>query len=328
MNRKNLLIGGIITGLIACTGLSIFFTNNVDEQEQKTPTPKPTELSVPEPKKVEQAPPVKTAVTPKSPQKVELYNLEENRTLPLSAITAISALPDSIKKAVNKQLEHTNVYFLDVQDDKILIIKDANTDEERFSRHDFEIVKVSKTDGRVEKETAFPRKMSNEESEHEVWEYEVLEGDMVVPTSHKSLDEKGKVCLVEKWYYSEEDPIKYKVINKDNKTLSIRKTSANDDGNWRDEHIFYDEKGDTVLNVSTVYEDNNIARFTYYNAKNPETGVTIVNEYTDGMKTKETVYSADYKIENVYKADYENGARTGITILDGHNHPVEKLSAE
>lgn len=327
MNRKKILITSIMTGAITCAGLSVFLPHNVTEKEQKNPTPEPVEVSVPEKKPVEMVNSVKTPVKPEPPKKAELYNSLGNQTLPLSAITAISSLSDSIKKVINKQIENTNVYYVDVQNDKVLIVKDANTDDERASRHDFEIVKISIPDEKIEKE-GFPRKMSNEESEREVWEYEVIDGDMVVPVSHKSLNEKGKVNLVEKWYYSEDDPIKYKVLSKDNKTLSIRKISANENGNWRDEHVFYDENGDTVLNVSTVYEDNNIARFTYYDAKQPENGVTIVNEYTDGLKTKETVYSSDYKIENVYKADYENGERTGITILDGHNHPVDKLSAE
>lgn len=325
MNKKKLIGAGILSAFVISGALFAYFSKTTDNKniENVVEENRPAE--------VEQVLPVKTvkSLEPQKTHKAKLHNFDENHYVPFSAMVEISELPEDIRELIQNLIKESEVYSLKLSGDKIFIIKSANTEEEKFSRHDFEIVKISMKDKKVEKDLRFPQKMSNTESEREIWNYEVIEEDMMVPTSHVSLSESGKAKLKENWYYNREDGLKYKVVNDKNKTLSLRKTSAPDEnGNWSDEHIFYDEDGNTLLNVSSTYENNQLARFTFYEAENPNDGIIIVNEYNDGDKTKETVYTPDYKVQNVYNATYENGERKEVTVLDNNNKEVEHFSID
>lgn len=50
-----------------------------------------------------------------------------------------------------------------------------------------------------------------------------------------------------------------------------------------------------------------------------------MSEYNDGLKTKETVYSSDYKLQNTYNAGYKDGERVTIKVLDSSNNKVEEI---
>ncbi len=316
MNKNNLLLIAL-AGAVLCAGCG----DKKEPQKEVQPAVFNQEVSKSEVKEV------KKIVKNIQPQKTNLYKSHEDRDIPLSAVAGISALPQNIKNIINKQIKDADVYYLSVFNDKVIILKEAINEEDRFTRHDFEVISVSMSDGKVAQETSFPRKMSNDESETEVWKYEVIEGDMVVPSVHTSLNEDGSIKTVEKWFYGEEE-VKYKLSDGEGKTISLRKTTKSDSGNWRDDHVFYDNKGNTALNVSFVYENNHVARFTYYNSSSPETCITMVNEYDDADKTKETLYTSDYQLKNVFTSVYKDGEREEIKVFDASNNEVAKFLAE
>lgn len=327
MNKKKLIGVGILSAFVISGALFAYFSKTTDNKDIEVKNV----VEENQPAEVKQVLPAKMvkSLEPQKTHKAKLHNFDDNHYIPFSAMVEISELPEDIRELVKNSIKESEVYSLKLLGDKIFIIKSANTEEEKFSRHDFEIVKISMKDKKVERDLRFPQKMSNTESEKEIWNYEVIEEDMMVPTSHVSLSESGKTKLKENWYYNREDGLKYKVVNDKNKTLSLRKTSAPDEnGNWSDEHIFYDEDGNTLLNVSSTYEKNRLARFTFYEAENPNDGIIIVNEYNNGDKTKETVYTPDYKVKNVYNASYENGERKEVTVLDNNNKEIEHFSVD
>ena len=315
MNKNNMLLFGIICAVL-CAGCGTkeepkVIQQPVVKEEVKIVTP-------------EQSKPVTKKIVP---QKINLYTEHDDRDIPLSAVAQISGLPAGVKNIVNKQIKNADVYYVYSQKDKVVILKEMTDEAARFTRHDFEVISISIPDGKIKQETAFPVKMSNDDSETEVWKYEVFEDDMVLPSEHTSLNPDGSVNLTEKWYYGD-DEVKYKLTDSEGKTVSLRKTSKSDNGNWHDEHVFYDKDGKTALNVSIVYENNHIARFTYYNPKSPETSVIMVNEYEDIDKTKETVYSSDYKLKNSYTSQYKDGKRTAIKVYDDKNNEVKEYLTE
>lgn len=311
MNKNNMLLFGIICAVL-CAGCG---TKEEPKVVQQPVVKEEVKIVTPE-----QSKPVTKKIVP---QKINLYTEHDDRDIPLSAVAQISGLPAGVKNIVNKQIKNADVYYVNSQKDRVVILKEMTDETARFTRHDFEVISISIPDGKIKQETAFPVKMSNDDSETEVWKYEVLEDDMVVPSEHTSLNPDGSVNLTEKWYYGD-DEVKYKLTDSEGKTVSLRKTSKSDNGNWHDEHVFYDKDGKTALNVSVVYENNNIARFTYYNPKSPETSVIMVNEYEDIDKTKETVYSSDYKLKNSYTSQYKDGKRTAIKVYDDKNNEVKE----
>jgi len=317
MNRNNILLV-VFACAVLCAGCG---TKN---ESPAKPIEQPVVKIAPV---LPEKPVVKNTPAKTSPAKIDIYGSNENNDIPLSAIVQISKLPQNIKNIINNQIKNSEVYYLNVQKDKVIIIKEVVDEADRFTRHDFEIISVSIPDGKIHRETDFPVKMSNDDSETEKWKYEVVDGDMVVPSNHTSLNEDGSVNTIESWFYGD-DEVKYKVTDGDGKILSLRKTSKSDGGNWRDEHLFYDKDGKTALNVSFAYEDNHIARFTYYNPASPETSVTMVNEYKDVDKVKETIYSSDYKLQNSYASVYKDGERKAIKVFDDKNNETGEYLAE
>lgn len=329
MNSKKFLAGGFLCATIVCAAGAIFWyqtnTQNVNEKNTVQTIPQKGEIAP----QIADNPATKvTSQEPINSPKVNMYDSEEFRTLPLSAIPQLASISTNARKIIEKFLQNANVYYVNLLNDRIIVIKDTSGEEERFTRHDFEVLSVSLDGTQIKKEIEFSQKMSDEESEKEIWEYKVLDGDIVVPAVHKSLNENGKVNYIEHWYYNQDDPVKYKVTNVDGRVISIRKSSKRNDGNWSDEHIFYDEDGNTALNISIAYENNDIARFTYYNPQKTETSVTILNQYTDGEKTKETVYTADYQLKNIYTADYTNGKRVNIKMFDSNDNQLSEFLAK
>ena len=112
------------------------------------------------------------------------------------------------------------------------------------------------------------------------------------------------------------------------KVISIRKETLNNGTDLRIEHLIYDKDGNTKINVSTTFEDADIKRFTYYNADKTNESCSIFSDYTDGQKTKETVYTSDLKVKNTYSSDYKDGNRENIIIYDNKNHELKKLIPE
>ena len=320
MSGRKFIIGGLVCVSFICAICAIvWYKNDIKKDNAQLPnflTPQNTS-SMPE--KTEKKSIAYEENNKIHPVKIQSYHFEETRVLPISAVVALSSVSDNAKKTIEKIMINSDIYYINNENGRILIIKDANNDEDRSARHDIEIITISADGKSIQKETEFPQKMSNEDSEHDIWDYKVLEGNIVLPASHKFLSNDGKIKYIEYWNYNQNNPVRYKVTNEEGKVISIRKSSGREGGNWSDEHIFYDENGNTALNISIAYEDNNIARFMYYNPLSPETSVMIISEYVDGLKVKETLYTTDSKLKNTYIAEYTDGKCSRIKLFNSEN---------
>ena len=49
------------------------------------------------------------------------------------------------------------------------------------------------------------------------------------------------------------------------------------------------------VNLTVNYDGADLTRFTYYNADKLNESGSVISEYKDGVITKETVYTSDYK---------------------------------
>lgn len=193
----------------------------------------------------------------------------------------------------------------------------GSSGDEKYMRHDVKFIEINKEG--VRKITSIGQEVSDEDGD---WEFNEDSG---LPLKHIKYDEDGDIEYTEIWNYSDEEPVKYEMKNGEGKILSIKKETPDGDTKIRSEHLVYDEDGNTRVNVSASYEGPDITRFTYYNSENPQDGVTLMSEYNDGLKTKETVYSSDYKLQNTYNAGYKDGERVTIKVLDSSNNKVEEI---
>ena len=316
MEKKKLLACSVLCGfiIIGC-GLAVIFK----DKTEKTPVSEVTE------KKIKQEP-VKEEikVTPPAPvqkpapkeivKKADLFS--DNTILPLSAITEIANLPSGIQDDIRKLIENSNLYYLKRKPDGVFMIVGSSGDE-KYMRHDIKFVEIN-PEG-VQKITNIGQEVSDEDGD---WDFNEDSG---LPLKHIKYDEDGDIEYTEIWNYSDEEPVKYEMKNGDGKILSIKKETPDGDTKIRSEHLVYDEDGNTRVNVSASYEGPDITRFTYYNSENPQDGVTLMSEYNDGLKTKETVYSSDYKLQNTYNAGYKDGERVTIKVLDSSNNKVEEI---
>ena len=111
------------------------------------------------------------------------------------------------------------------------------------------------------------------------------------------------------------------------KVLSILKETLDGDSNYRREHIFYNEDGEVEMSISINYDGANISRFTYYNSLDKDNSVSIISEYTDGVKTKEQIYDANYGLVKTFKAKYTDTFRTEIETFDSEGNAINKISS-
>lgn len=230
-------------------------------------------------------------------KKADLYN-STDKLLPLSAIVDLAYLPEQVGFGVNQILENSSngIYFLKQVNDKVIVIVDTASHDEENShrRHDFEIIELSAADGSV------------------------LDRD------NYASDSSAKK-IKEFWNDSENDSVKYKMTDKNGNVISIRKETVDNQTNLREEHIFYDLEGNVKMNLSFNYDGADLKRFTFYDSENPEECAMIVNDYENGVKIKETLYSSDYKIKNIYVPEYKDGEKISITVLNSGNKELERL---
>lgn len=257
-------------------------------------------------------------LSPHRVRKTDLYGNLSGESLPLSAIDVISHLPSNIKNTVSKVIETSNgVYFVEKDEDKVLLVIDDITN----IRHNIEFVEVSLNNAHMKK-TTFGYNDKINDFANEMWDYDKNTNQ---PTRHTTFDKDGDIIFVENWYYDSDNPIKYEIKNSDGDIISMRKETLDNDTNLRVEHLLYDKDGKTKVSVTASYDGGDIKRFTYYNAEKPSEGVSILGEYSDGQKMKETVYSTDYKLKNTYTSSYKNGIREDIKKFDENNREVEQL---
>ena len=331
MNKKNLLISGVSILLIAVVCGSVLLISKDNKQEEKKELQKNEVL---QPEKTEQqkiipAQKVQKIKEEKIIKKANLYSDSPSSLLPFSAMSELAILPQNIQKTVNSLLENSqSMYFLNQGKDKVtLLLEGASDSADKYPRHELELVNISLTNGHVSKKSLGEVREDNS-TEYDIWEFDESNPDAKLPLKHTKLHKNGSVDFTETWNYEHDEPVKYKMQDGDGKIISMKKDVQESDTSLRQEHIFYDKDGNTKMNVSVNYDGSDITRFTYYNAEKPEEGTTIISEFENGEKKKETVYTSDFKVKNVYTSNYKNGTREDITILDNENREIEKILAE
>jgi len=255
-------------------------------------------------------------------KKANLYSSLSNNALTLSGITELSKLSQNTQNNIHKiTSDSNNIYYLKHQGDKIFLIIDNPSN----LRHGIEFVEISDKNGHQIKTTlGYNDKMKD--SDNDKWEF-VKNSEEQIPLKHTKYDEKGDVEFIETWNY-DDNPIKYEMKDSEGHVLSMKKEILDTPENLRVEHLVYDKDGKTKINVSATFEGPDIKRFTYYNADKPNQGASVFSEYSEGLKTKETVYTSDLKVQNTYTSIYKDGERKEITVYDGNEKEVGKFLAE
>lgn len=325
VSMRKKLIGGIVLGVVAVACLSALLvskeTKNDDEslpekevkKIEKTATKPVTQPVLQQKKEVKKENNVKT----------DLYKGVPDSLLPLSVINEVASLSNYAQKTVKQFVDNsTGVLYAKRSGNKLFMIVENPND----NRHGLEFIEIS-ADGKHEKTDFLLSKYSEGNTDDDLWEYDVSE-DVKRPIKHIKFNSDGETEFVETWHYSSEEPIKYELKNKDDKVISLVKETIDENNSMRQEHLIYDKDGKTKMNLTVNYEGADLTRFTYYNADKPNDGGSVMSEYKDGIKTTETVYTSDYKVENVYKPLYKNCERESIKVFDGENKEVKTLIGE
>lgn len=316
MFRKNLVIWGAICAIAVGASVMLFFMT--DKQEEKiTPPEKKAEeikqeLPKVEPKRLPVPKEVKT-----SPKRADLYN---ETSLPLSAIFEISKLPADVQKIIKNTFDSANNIYMVKNTGKKVFVLSENPDD---NRHGLDMTEINLADMSVKKSNLSSQDAGD--TEHDKWDYDI-NSDVKRPVKHAKFDTDGDLEYTEYWNYSDNEPIKYEMKDSNDKVVSIKKETIDNNTDMRLEHLFYDDDGNTKMNISVSYEGPEIKRFTYYNSENPDDSVSVFSEYENGVKIREKVYTSDYKLKNVYAVNYnDNGEKTDITLLDSENNEVDKI---
>lgn len=247
--------------------------------------------------------------------KTNMHNDIPSSALPLSAISIISEYSDDIQSSIVKIADTNNIYMVQPKKNKLLIISDNPSN----IRHSVEFTEISTINSQQVK-TTFGYNDKIKDSDNEKWEY----NDLHQPIKHTKYNKDGDVDFVEVWNYDSNEPIKYEMKDGNGKVISLRKETLENGTNLRVEHLLYDKDGRTRMNVSATFEGEDLKRFTYYNADKPNESGSIFSDYSNGLKTKETVYTSDLKVKNSYTSDYNDDNRENITKWDNKNQEVHK----
>ena len=247
--------------------------------------------------------------------KTDLYDALPASSLPLSAISIISEQPENVKNSILKIAETNNIYMVQPKKDKLLVIADNPVN----IRHGIEFTEISTINGQQIKTTlGYNDKMKD--TDNDKWEY----NETKQPIRHTKYNKDGDMEFVETWNYDSSEPIKYEMKDSEGNVLSIRKETLENGTDLRVEHLLYNKDGKTRINVSATYEGEDIKRFTYYNADKINESGSIFSDYSNGLKTKETVYTSDLKVKNSYTSEYKDDSRTDIIKWDNKNQEVHK----
>lgn len=303
------------------SGCSVFSPKEKKSDVVMPEAPEKKEVPISETRQntIKKSEPVPVVENTKKIKKADLY--EDNNQLFLSTIAGISNLNSNVKALVNHYVENSIVYYLEEKDGKVFMIV-SNSNEEKFQRHGVELVEVSQ-DG-TKKVTPLI-KTSDGNGNNDEWEFDEI---TKLPIKHIHYNSEGDVEYLEAWNYSADNPIKYELKNKEDKVLSLKKEIQDNDTNLRVEHLVYDENGSISLNISANYEGADITRLTYFDSRYPDKGFIVMSQLEDGQKVKETVYSSDYRVKNVYEPFYENGNLSKIKVFDNEHKELEEILSE
>lgn len=272
-----------------------------------------------------------TIVSNPTEKKYDLYSATPY-DIPLFSIVEMSKLPLNVKKIIDNLLEESQgFYFLRFNGEKVLIIfqnpvKTINA----YPRHELQFAEVD-LEGNVVFHNAGYVGVEGEtknlfEKKCDSWIFVDL-NEITRPLKHIAYDEKGNIKFSEIWNYDEKESIKYQMKDSNKKTNSILKESQDNDSNFRKEHIFYDNDGNITMSLTINFDGANISRLTFYNSHDSIESISIISEYTDGLKTKESVYNEDYELINTVKAEYVGAERKKIVILDENNEKISEMSS-
>ena len=323
MRKK--VIGGIIIGVIAVACLTALITSKETKEEDKTlPQKDVKQIEKSEPKQIKKVAPQKNEQKIKDNKiKSDLYKGVPDSLLPLSAISEIASLNGNLHKTIKELVDNsTGVLYAKRNGNKLLMVVE-NPDD---NRHGLEFIEIS-ADGKHEKIGFLLSKYSEGNTDDDLWEYETEE-EVKRPVKHTKFNSDGEVEFVETWNYSSDEPIKYELKNKEDKVISLVKETIDENNSMRQEHLIYDKDGKTKLNLTANFDGADLTRFTYYNADKQEESGSLFSEFKDGIKTKETVYTSDYKVKNVYVPKYKDNERSEIQVLDNENQEVKSIIAE
>ena len=323
MRKK--VIGGIIIGVIAVACLTALITSKETKEEDKTlPQKDVKQIEKSEPKQIKKVAPQKNEQKIKDNKiKSDLYKGVPDSLLPLSAISERASLNGNLHKTIKELVDNsTGVLYAKRNGNKLLMVVE-NPDD---NRHGLEFIEIS-ADGKHEKIGFLLSKYSESNTDDDLWEYETEE-EVKRPVKHTKFNSDGEVEFVETWNYSSDEPIKYELKNKEDKVISLVKETIDENNSMRQEHLIYDKDGKTKLNLTVNYDGADLTRFTYYNADKQEESGSLFSEFKDGIKTKETVYTSDYKVKNVYVPKYKDNERSEIQVLDSENQEVKSIIAE
>lgn len=323
MRKK--VIGGIIIGVVAVACLTALMTSKETKEEDKTlPQKDAKQIEKPESKQIKKVAPQKFEQKIKDNKiKSDLYKGVPDSLLPLSAISEIASLNGNLHKTIKELVDNsTGVLYAKRNGNKLMMVVE-NPDD---NRHGLEFIEIS-ADGKHEKIGFLLSKYSESNTDDDLWEYETEE-EVKRPVKHTKFNSDGEVEFVETWNYSSDEPIKYELKNKEDKVISLVKETIDENNSMRQEHLIYDKDGKTKLNLTVNYDGADLTRFTYYNADKQEESGSLFSEFKDGIKTKETVYTSDYKVKNVYVPKYKDNERSEIQVLDNENQEVKSIIAE
>ena len=297
-NKKIIICSLIIISLISLICVFVFNKNNISDKTKITEKPAVNVKNVQQKKSVTNSKSEKQVYKDETVK--EISNELAETKLPFSSVIKISELPENIKGAIKNTEEEYNVlYYIKDKDKAILLVETS----EECPRHEIGYIEIDTITGNQTQK--YFENLISKKGDNESWEYE--EGTKR-PLKHVITNSKGNVEYTEEWNYKENEPIKYVLKNGNDKVISIKKETLDNEMTMRREHIIYDNDGKIKVNVSSIYNGPDMTSFTYYDASNTDDSETIVSEYSqDGVKIKETVYSYNYKVKNLYEAEYENG---------------------
>ena len=259
---------------------------------------------------------INNKVIPNETKKTDMFDDISSSAMPLSVITLIADLPTNIKDTIVTISKSHDIYMIQKHHDKLLII----TNNPENIRHGIEFTELSLLNGHQSR-TTLGYNDRIKDSENDIWEYDTISH---LPLRHTKYNNNGDMEFVELWNYDENTPVKYQMKDSNGKVISMRNETITDGTNLRVENLLYDNEGNTKISISTTYEGDDIKRFNYYNADKLDDSGSVFSDYKDGLKTKETVYSADLKIKNTYTSDYKDGNRENIIIWNNQNQEIKK----
>ncbi|MBO5739261.1 hypothetical protein J6R97_07970 [bacterium] len=252
--------------------------------------------------------------------------------LPLFSILEISKLSKEVKAKIDEILEAAQGFYLlrTLGDGNVFIvlqnpINTLNT----YQRHNLQFLEIDKQ-GIITFHNAgysgIDGEIYNAITDHQdLWVFdETIEPFR--PLKHISYDEKGKVRYTELWDYDTANPVKYQMLDSKKKLISILKESQDNDFNLRKEHVFYDNDGIVKMSLSINYEGANITRLNFYNSNDLIEGITILSEYIDGFKVKESIYDESFLHKFTVIADYKENERKAVKLYDIEGNIVKSIS--